>query len=146
MATSSVAAIAKSKQTARSVQQSTLVVNGLDPSRLSAEYLDLLNHGGVNCWHHSVGGDFASFARLLEFCDRNKGRITPAGSARDIRELHSRGIISHIAGWQSATLLSMASPRLAICAPIVSLGCGSAVYPTMSPMNLAAGALILKSA
>jgi membrane dipeptidase len=102
MATSSVAAIAKSKQTARSVQQSTLVVNGLDPSRLSAEYLDLLNLGGVNCWHHSVGGDFASFARLLEFCDRNKDRIAKAGSVRDIRELHSRGIISHIAGWQSA--------------------------------------------
>ena len=47
------------------VQRSTLVVNGLDPSRLTAEYLDLLDAGGVHCWHHSVRGDFAGFASLL---------------------------------------------------------------------------------
>ncbi len=85
------------------VQRSTLVVNGLDPSRLNANYLGLLRSGGVNCWHHSVGGDFASFARLLNFFDKHKSQIAPARSVRDIRQLHQKGTISHVAGWQSAS-------------------------------------------
>lgn len=90
------------------LQRSTLVVNGLDPSRLSSAYLDLLDAGGVNCWHHSVGGDFASFARLLNFCDQHRARIAPAGSVRELRELRQRGIIAHVAGWQAASDLIVA--------------------------------------
>jgi membrane dipeptidase len=84
------------------VQRSTLLVNGLDPSSLRVEYLDLLGAGGVHCWHRSVGNDFASFASLLSFCDEHGARIAPAGSVREIRQLHRQGIISHVSGWQSA--------------------------------------------
>lgn len=93
---------------ARSLQSSTLVVDGLDPSSLRAEYLDLLKAGGVSCWHRSVGSDFASFASLLSFCDEYKTRIAPAGSVHDIRRLHHLGIISLVSGWQSAEGLIVA--------------------------------------
>ncbi len=85
-----------------------LVVNGLDPSSLSAEYLDHLRAGGVSCWHRSVGDDFASFASLLSFCDEYKTNIAPAGCVRDIREFHHQGIISLVSGWQSAEGLIVA--------------------------------------
>jgi membrane dipeptidase len=85
--------------------RSTLVVNGLDPSALRGEYLDMLKAGGVNCWHQSVGGNVASFASLLEFFDEHKAQIGPAGSVLEIRELHRQGIISHVSGWQSADTL-----------------------------------------
>jgi membrane dipeptidase len=95
-------------QGARDLQLTTLVVDGLDPSRLSVEYLDLLKAGGVNCWHRSVGDDFASFASLLDFCDEHRSRIAPAGSVRDIRQLHRDGLIAHVSGWQSADGLIVA--------------------------------------
>jgi membrane dipeptidase len=89
-------------QQARELQESTLVVDGLDPSNLRDDYLDMLKAGGVHCWHQSLAGDLANFAALLKFLDNNKDRIAQAGSVREIRELRNRGVISHISGWQSA--------------------------------------------
>jgi membrane dipeptidase len=105
MGTLGVAAAVRSQgvsATALDVEHSTLVVNGLDPSRRSAEYLAMLKAGGVNCWHQSVGDDFASFASLLEFCDEHNGQIAPAGSVGGIRHLYQQGVIAHLSGWQSA--------------------------------------------
>jgi membrane dipeptidase len=76
------------------------VVNGLDPSNLDVEYLDLLEAGGVHCWHQTLADGLASFASLLEFCDAHRTRIAQAGSAREIRELYGKGILSHVSGWQ----------------------------------------------
>ena len=90
------------RATALEIEHSTLVVNGLDPSSRRPEYLAMLKAGGVNCWHQSVGDDFASFASLLDFCDEYKGQIARAGSVREIRELRRQGVISHLSGWQSA--------------------------------------------
>lgn len=90
---------------ALNVQRSTLVVNGLDPSDLRAEYLGLLQAGGVNCWHYSAGGSIARFASMLRFFDEHKGQIAPARSVRDIRQLHRQSILSHVSGWQSAEAL-----------------------------------------
>jgi membrane dipeptidase len=84
------------------LQRSSPVVNGLDPSSLSASYLDLLRAGGVSCWHRSVGSDFASFASLLSFCDEHKAQIAPARSVHDIRKLHRQSIVALVSGWQSA--------------------------------------------
>lgn len=95
-------------QAALDALRSTLIVDGLDPSALSVEYLNLLKAGGVGCWHHSVGDDFGSFAALLTFFDENKAQIAPAGSVRQIKELHSQGLISHVSGWQSADGLIVA--------------------------------------
>lgn len=83
----------------------TLVVNGLDPSELRAEYLDLLRAGGVHCWHRG-GGGMTAFAELLAFCAEHKDRIAPAYSVRDIRTLHAQGKIAHVSGWQSAGRLA----------------------------------------
>lgn len=80
-----------------------IVVNGLDPSALTINYLAMLRAGGVDCWHQSVGTSFASFARLFSFFDANKAAIAPARSVRDIRRIHDEGRIAHISGWQSAS-------------------------------------------
>jgi membrane dipeptidase len=88
------------------IQRSTLVVNGLDPSNLRVEYLDMLKEGGVNCWHRG-GGNLSAFATALRFFDQHKDRIVSATSVRDIRQTHREGKIAHISGWQSAdTLIS----------------------------------------
>jgi membrane dipeptidase len=88
--------------TALEVERSTLVVNGLDPSSRRPEYLTMLKAGGVNCWHQSVGDDFASFAALFDFFDEYKSQIGPAGSVAEIRQLVGQGRIAHLSGWQSA--------------------------------------------
>jgi len=88
--------------TALDVEHSTLVVNGLDPSSRRPEYLTMLKAGGVNCWHQSVGDDFASFAALFDFFDQYKAQIGPAGSVAEIRQLVGQGRIAHLSGWQSA--------------------------------------------
>jgi membrane dipeptidase len=93
------------------IQRSTLVVNGLDPSNLRVEYLDMLKTGGVNCWHRG-GGNLAAFATALRFFDQHKDRIVSATSVRDIRQAHREGKIAHISGWQSAdTLITDGSGR-----------------------------------
>ena len=89
---------------ARSLHRSTLVVNGLDPSNLRAEYLDMLTAGGVHCWHRG-GGNTAAFSTMLAFCDRHADRITSVGTVREIREARQAGKIAHISGWQSADVL-----------------------------------------
>jgi len=90
-----------------------IVVNGLDPSAMTGDYLDMLEAGGVNCWHQSIGSSFESFARLLNFFDENQKRIAPARSVRDIRRLKGENRIAHIAGWQSASgLISNGEPVL----------------------------------
>ena len=87
------------------VERSTLVVDGLDPSALNEKYLEMLKAGGVNCWHQSVGG-IASMANLLSFCDAHP-TLVPAGSVREIRQIHAQGKIAHLSGWQSADPLLM---------------------------------------
>ncbi|HEY3791357.1 MAG TPA: membrane dipeptidase [Bradyrhizobium sp.] len=87
------------------VERSTLVVDGLDPSALNEKYLEMLKAGGVNCWHQSVGG-LASFAHLLSFCDSHP-QLVPAGSVREIKQIHAQGKIAHLSGWQSADPLLM---------------------------------------
>ncbi|HEY5758924.1 MAG TPA: membrane dipeptidase [Steroidobacter sp.] len=88
-------------QEALKVQRSTLVVDGLDPSALTKEYLGMLKAGGVNCWHQSVGG-LASFAALHTFFDANSDTLVPAGTVKEIRQAHQQGKIAHVSGWQMA--------------------------------------------
>jgi membrane dipeptidase len=88
----------------------SLVVNGLDPSALRVEYLDLLREGGVGCWHRSVGG-LQDFAFMLRFCDEHKARIAPARSVGEIRSLHRQGRIALVSGWQSSERLIIDGTR-----------------------------------
>lgn len=82
------------------LQRSALVVNGLDPSVLRVEYLDMLRAGGVNCWHRSAG-DLDDFSRMLAFCEQHRDRIAPARSVREIQQLYRQQKIAHVSGWQS---------------------------------------------
>lgn len=88
-------------QEALKVQRSTLVVDGLDPSALTKEYLGMLKAGGVDCWHQSVGG-LASFAALHTFFDAHSDTLVPAGTVKEIRQAHQQGKIAHVSGWQMA--------------------------------------------
>ena len=89
---------------ARNLHHSVLVVDGLDPSPLRVEYLDLLKAGGVSCWHCDAGG-LSNFSDILEFCDRHKERVALARSVEEIRQLHRQGRLSLIGGWQHAGVL-----------------------------------------
>lgn len=89
---------------ALSLQRSTLVVDGLDPLALSEQSLDLLEAGGVNCWHRG-GGYLADFAETLSFCEQYRDRIVPVTSVREIRQAHRQNRIAHLSGWQSAEVL-----------------------------------------
>ncbi|MEG3182178.1 dipeptidase [Sphingomonas sp. LT1P40] len=82
-----------------------LVVNGLDPSALTPAYLDMLQAGGVDCWHQSVPSSIEGLARLFNLLDTHKTRISAARSVREIHDIYAQGRIAHISGWQSAAAL-----------------------------------------
>ena len=90
---------------ARRLQDSTMLVEGLDGSTLNDEYLAKMEAAGVDVMHQSVGG-FQSFANLHRFLDRHPDRIVQAGTVRAIREAHKAGKIAHVSGWQSAEQLA----------------------------------------
>lgn len=89
---------------ARRLQDSMLLVDGLDPSGLTERYLGMLEAAGVDVWHQSVGG-FASFANLLHFCDKYSDRIVQVKSVKDMRQAWKDGKVGHLSGWQSANTL-----------------------------------------
>ena len=100
------------KSAARRLQDSTLLVDGLDPSGLTERYLGMLEAAGVDVWHQSMGG-FASFANLLHFCDKYSDRIVQVKSVRDMRQAHKDGKVGHLSGWQAAhILISDSGPTL----------------------------------
>ena len=90
----------------RRAAQSTLVVNGLDPSGLTEEYLGMLEAGGVDCWHKSMGGGLRSFSDVYNFVDKHADRIQVVRSMAEIREVHRQGKVGLLFGWQSADDLS----------------------------------------
>lgn len=92
-------------QDARRLQDSTVVVEGLDASTLNDEYLAKLEAAGIDTVHKSMGG-FESFVALHKFLDRHPTRIVEALTVRDIRAAHKAGKIAHISGWQSSETLA----------------------------------------
>lgn len=97
---------------ARRLQDSTLLVDGLDPSGLTEKYLGLLEGAGVDVWHQSMGG-FDSFVNLLHFCDKYSDRIVQVKSVRDMRQAQKDGKVGHLSGWQSSeTLVRDADPTM----------------------------------
>jgi len=100
------------KSAARRLQDSTLLVDGLDPSGLTEKYLGLLEAAGVDVWHQSMGG-FDSFVNLLRFCDTYPDRIVQVKSVREMRQAQKDGKVAHLSGWQSAeTLVRDADPTM----------------------------------
>jgi membrane dipeptidase len=87
------------------IHRSTIVVNGLDPSSLRVEYLDLLKAGGVSCWVGADGNGLAYFAATRRFCEEHPEKIVFAESVRDIRQAYRDRKIAYIAPWQDASIL-----------------------------------------
>lgn len=95
---------AEAADPASALMRSTLVVDGVSPSPLTADYLDMLKAGGVDCWHVSMDG-LQSFADAWRFLDAHQDRIVPAMSVREIRAAKAAGKLSLILGAQSAEWL-----------------------------------------
>jgi membrane dipeptidase len=88
----------------RTVQQSTLVVNGLDVSLLTERYLELLRAGGVDCWHKSIDS-VLEFADTYNFIDQHPGQIAATTTVGQIREAKRQGKLALVFGCQSAEFL-----------------------------------------
>jgi len=86
------------------IQQSTLVVSGLDVATLNERYLGMLKKGGVNCWHKSMGV-VDSYAAVFNFCDAHSKEIAVATTVGEIEKLHQEGKIALVFGSQSAEFL-----------------------------------------
>ncbi len=89
---------------ARKLQDSTLLVDGLDPSGLTERYLGMLEKAGVDVWNQSMGG-FPSFVNLLRFIDKYQDRIVQVKSVKDMRAAWKAGKVGHLSSWQSSETL-----------------------------------------
>jgi len=83
------------------ILNSTLVINGLDPSVLNERYLTMLQRGGVNCWHITMGG-LESFSAAYNFVDEHGDSVAVATTAEDIIQAYKENKIALIFGWQYA--------------------------------------------
>jgi len=87
-----------------------LVVDGLDTSIINAGFLGLLEAGGVDCVHKSMG-DAASYAAIYAFLAGHRDKIVPASSVREIREAKRQGRMSMVFGEQDANLIETQVPK-----------------------------------
>jgi membrane dipeptidase len=101
-------------------QESMLIVNGLDPSSLSVEYLDLLKRGGVGAWLRAEHQTLEDFAASHAFYDQHASRIVAVRTVREIREAHRQGKVAQILGWQSAEQLTVDSNQAALAGPVLT--------------------------
>lgn len=83
----------------------TIVVNGLDPSVLSREYVDMQRAAGVDCWHLSMD-QLRSFADAHNFADANREVIRIVRSVSEIRAAKQEGRLALLLGWQDANPLT----------------------------------------
>lgn len=102
------------------VHRSVVVVNGLDPSALSAEYLRFSEQAGVGVWLRAEHQTLAELAIAHSFYDGHSDRIAVARSVREIRELRGRGKIAQVLGWQSAGQLSDDSNQSVTSGPAIA--------------------------
>jgi membrane dipeptidase len=88
---------------------SNIIVNGLDPTWPSEQYLEMLKQGGVGCWHVSVGDSLQSLSLFHSFLDKHSDKIELAKSVKDIHRIYEEGKIAVVVRTQSAE--SLADPR-----------------------------------
>ena len=83
-----------------------LVINGLDPSVLSEEYVEM--HRPRRAWHvwHKSFGNVRSFADAYNFIDGHPDSIQAVRSVADIMEAKRAGKLGLFFGWQSANPMS----------------------------------------
>ncbi len=86
-------------------QAEGLVVNGLDASNISREYIDMNRAAKVDCMHLSMGG-VRSFADAHNLVDANSAAVRVIRSVREIRQARQEGRLALLLGWQSASEIS----------------------------------------
>ena len=82
-----------------------LVVNGLDVSDLTEEYLGMTTSGGVDVWHKSMGG-YRTFADAYNFVDDHPDDVAIVRSVDDMRRAANESKIALLFGWQTANPVS----------------------------------------
>src|SRR5687767_2919535 len=78
------------------IHRSTLVINGLDPSNLSAEYLEMQRRVGISGWLRAAHQTLGEFAASHVFYDEHRDRIVMARTVREIRQAHAQGKIAQV--------------------------------------------------
>ena len=90
---------------APALTQDDIVVDGLFAGAMRLSHLRGMQEGGAHCGVASGPTDMASFAALLHFFDEHASEVVHAKSVAEIRDAHSRGLVSNVFCWQSATTL-----------------------------------------
>lgn len=88
----------------------SLVINGLDISELSTQYVQMQRSAGVDVWHRALPhGGLRSFADAYNFVDANTSSIRIVKSVRDMHAAKRDGVLGLLFGWQGA--LPVSGPR-----------------------------------
>ena len=88
------------------LQDSTLLVDQLDGSAMTDEYLDMLESVGVDVWQGHGMSSISNATNLLQFLDKHSKRLVLVKSVRDIRQAHKDGRMGYLVGWQSASSIA----------------------------------------
>jgi len=91
---------------ARKLQDSTLLIDQLDGSAMTDEYLDMLESVGVDIWQGHGMSSVSNATFLLKFLDKHSKRLVLVKSVGDIRQAHQDGKMGYLVGWQSAASLA----------------------------------------
>ncbi len=75
-----------------------LVVNGLDVSDLTEEYLGMTRAGGADVWHKSMGG-YRTFADAYNFVDDHPDDVTIVRTVDDMHRAADEGKVALLFGW-----------------------------------------------
>jgi membrane dipeptidase len=90
---------------ARAPAGPSLLINGLDVSQLSPEYVQMQRSAGVDVWHKTLQG-LRSFADAYNFVDANSGTIRVVKSVREMHAAKKDGRLGLMFGWQGSMPLS----------------------------------------
>jgi membrane dipeptidase len=97
------AAVARGATTAAKVGGGDrIVINGLDTSDITDEFVGFLRTAGVHCSHVSLG-DAYSYGGVLRFIDERPQQVTIARTAAQILEAKRTGRIAFVFGSQAAS-------------------------------------------
>lgn len=103
MATTATASTAE-EEAAPTRAAGDILIDGLSPSVLNDEYLEMLGQAGVTGWHKSMGG-LQSFADVWQYLDTHPDTVRLARTATDIEHAKADGAVGLVLGWQTASPL-----------------------------------------
>ncbi|MBG6118460.1 membrane dipeptidase [Sphingobium sp. JAI105] len=82
-----------------------LIVDGLDTSEITRDYILTARSVGINCIHKSMGS-LRTFSLMYEFVDKNSDILAICRSVEEIRSTSAEGKVALIFGWQGADVVA----------------------------------------